>query len=184
MIKINADKQIELRSIQVEDAHELFLVIKENQHYLKKWINWVEFIVKEEDLTRIIETWHNSSVRSEGIHLGVFYQSKIIGMLDFLYIDTMNGKTELACWLSEKYQGRGIMSIATQALVDYSFRELGLHRVEIRAAVENIKSRAIPERLGFVKEGILRHVECLNERYHDHAVYSILEDEWLSGSNK
>lgn len=69
------------------------------------------------------------------------------------------------------------MTRACEALVNFSLRDLGLHRVEIRCAEENVKSRAIPERLGFVKEGFLREVEWLHDHYVDHVVYSKLSGE-------
>ena len=58
--------------------------------------------------------------------------------------------------------------------MDHAFGELGLHRVEIKAAEGNRRSRAIPERLGFEQEGILREAECVDDRYMDLVVYGLL----------
>jgi ribosomal-protein-serine acetyltransferase len=55
---------------------------------------------------------------------------------------------------------------------------LGLNKIEIRARTDNEKSRAIPIRLGFKEESILRQVLYHNDRYYDHVVYGILKDEW------
>jgi hypothetical protein len=51
-------------------------------------------------------------------------------------------------------------------------------RVEIRAAPENARSRAIPERLGFTQEGTLRQVERVGDRYLDNVVYAMLAEDW------
>lgn len=72
------------------------------------------------------------------------------------------------------------MTKAAKALTDYAFQELKLNRVDIRAAEGNSKSRAIPERLGFVCEGRIRQAEWLYDRYADHIVYGMLADEWTS----
>jgi len=45
---------------------------------------------------------------------------------------------------------------------------------------ENKKSRAIPKRLGFKEEGIIRQTEWLYDRFVDHVVYGMLIDEWQS----
>jgi ribosomal-protein-serine acetyltransferase len=59
-------------------------------------------------------------------------------------------------WLAEDYQGRGIMTDCVRMLVDFCFNELDLNRVYITCGFGNKKSRAIPELLGFVQEGILQ----------------------------
>jgi ribosomal-protein-serine acetyltransferase len=63
-------------------------------------------------------------------------------------------------------------------LTDYAFNELKLDKVEIRVAVENKKSRGIPERLGFVSEGCIRQAEWLYDHYVDHIVYGMLAKDW------
>ena len=53
-----------------------------------------------------------------------------------------------------------------------------MNRVEIRCATENVRSRAVPERLGFKLEGILRQSIWRHKRYYDLAMYGILAEEW------
>jgi ribosomal-protein-serine acetyltransferase len=53
--------------------------------------------------------------------------------------------------------------------------------VRLAAATENAKSRAIPERLGFHLDGVLREQERVDGRYVDHAVYTLLRREWRAG---
>lgn len=70
------------------------------------------------------------------------------------------------------------MTEAARALVDHALFVWRLNRVEIRAAVGNERSRAIPERLGFRNEGTLRRVERVGDRYLDCVVYSVLAADW------
>jgi ribosomal-protein-serine acetyltransferase len=63
-------------------------------------------------------------------------------------------------------------------MLDYLFDELGLHRVEIRCGTGNTRSCAIPERLGFTREGVLRQGEWVNDRWVDLVVWGMLEVEW------
>ena len=71
------------------------------------------------------------------------------------------------------------MTRAVRTLVDHAFGVWDLHRVEIQAAVNNHRSRAIPERLGFREEGVLREAERIGDRWNDLAVYAILAPEWV-----
>jgi ribosomal-protein-serine acetyltransferase len=70
------------------------------------------------------------------------------------------------------------MTAACRAVVTEAFEHYGLHRIEIRCATKNHKSRAIPQRLGFVQEGILREAEWLYDHFVDLVVYSMLEQDW------
>ncbi|MNS61051.1 putative ribosomal N-acetyltransferase YdaF [compost metagenome] len=91
---------------------------------------------------------------------------------------SLNRKASIGYWLGSAYQGKGLMTKSCKALIDYSFAELGLNRIEIRAGVGNQKSRSIPERLGFTEEGVIRQAELNEDRYIDHVVYGILASEW------
>ena len=90
------------------------------------------------------------------------------------YADT----AEISLYVREEYQGKGLITKVAKALTDYAFNHLKLNKVEIRAAVENKKSRNIPERLGFVNEGSIRQAEWLYDHFVDHIVYGLLEEEW------
>lgn len=90
-----------------------------------------------------------------------------------------NKSTSIGYWLGERYQGKGIMTKSCKSFIEYAFKELNLNKIEIRCAEQNFRSRAIPERLGFVKEGIIREAEWLNDHFVSHVVYGILAREWL-----
>ena len=70
------------------------------------------------------------------------------------------------------------MTESCKAMTTYGFEALKLHRIEIRCATGNLKSRAIPERLGFVKEGVLRDGEWLYDHFVDLVVYSVVAPDW------
>jgi len=85
-------------------------------------------------------------------------------------------------WLAENAQGKGIMTDCVRAMLDFGFFGQNLNRIYIHAAVPNHKSCAIPERLGFVREGTLQDGECLYGRYFDMALYGMLRRNWVKGA--
>jgi ribosomal-protein-serine acetyltransferase len=116
--------------------------------------------------------------RNDGFGALVVDGETIIGSMGFHRIDWANRATSLGYWLSADRQGAGIMTAAVRALVCHAFTAWELHRVEIDAAVANVRSRAIPERLGFVEEGVRRDGERFGDRYVDLVVYSMLAPDW------
>src|SRR5207248_5553291 len=62
---------------------------------------------------------------------------------------------DVGYWIDAEYEGRGITSRSARALINSVFDELSLTRIELRTSVENKRSRAVAERLGFAYQGIL-----------------------------
>ena len=108
----------------------------------------------------------------------VRHRAEIAGAIGLHTIDAVNRSTSIGYWLDEAHSGRGIMTRACRAVVTAAFRDYGLHRVEIRCATGNYRSCAIPLRLGFVEEGLLRQAGFLCDRWVDLRVFSALEQEW------
>jgi ribosomal-protein-serine acetyltransferase len=128
--------------------------------------------------------WLRQFADGNGFNAGIRYKGKLVGMIGLHAIDRANRKTSIGYYIAEEAQGKGIVTKSVKAILDYVFRELGLNRVEIRCGVHNKKSRAIPERLGFVQEGIIRDGEWLYDHFHDLVVYSMLAKDWLANSEK
>ncbi|WP_412734057.1 GNAT family N-acetyltransferase [Halalkalibacterium halodurans] len=105
-------------------------------------------------------------------------QGNIAGSIGYLFMDWNARKTEIGYWLGDDYVGEGLATLACKQLIDHAFNDLGLRKVEINVATKNSKSKAIPEKLGFKQEGILRNYEYLNGEYHDRVIYGLLKEEW------
>jgi ribosomal-protein-serine acetyltransferase len=115
---------------------------------------------------------------NRGMQLALLVDERIIGVAGFHAIDWTRKSTSIGYWLAAERQGAGTMTAAVCALLDHAFERWGLGRVEIRAGVLNARSRAIPQRLGFREEGVLRSAERIGTRVIDHAVYVMTAREW------
>ena len=80
--------------------------------------------------------------------------------------------------MAEHLQKMGIMTACTKALIRYVYETFDINRVEIQMSTRNPKSKAIPERLGFTQEGVLRSNERLRGEFSDSYVYSLLREEY------
>jgi ribosomal-protein-serine acetyltransferase len=125
-------------------------------------------------ITQAIEQMESN----QGPTAGVWADGRLVGCIGCHPIDWPNRNCSIGYWLAADYVGRGLMTRCCAVLLEYLFGELGLHRVEIRCGTGNRRSRAIPERLGFTREGIARHGQWVNDRWLDLDIWSLLEDEW------
>lgn len=169
-----------LKQLEPSDAAEMFWLTDTNRAYLREWLPWLDYTRHVEDTAHFIAMTINQHNNNQGTHYGIWYRGRMAGTLGVHNLDWINKKTSLGYWLGAQYQGRGLMSMAVETYMDrLIFGSWGMEKVTIQAATGNAKSRAIPERLGFTLEGVLRQNEFLYDHYVDHAVYSMLRSEWL-----
>lgn len=178
MFTLKVDNEIELQLFQIQHAEELFQLVDKNRDFLRTWLPWVDGTTSASDYHNVIPMWLRQFADHNGCNLGIRYQGQLVGSIGFHHIDWSNRQTSIGYFLSEDAEGKGIMTRSVQALLNYAFFELRLNRVEIRCGEGNVKSRAIPERLGFTKEGRIRDGENLYGRYHDLIIYGLLAREW------
>lgn len=178
MFTLKVDHEIELQLFQRHHALLLFQLVEENREHLRKWLPWVDSMVTPYDFESVIPIWLNQIAENSAYNLGIVYKGELVGSIGLHQIDWYNKMASIGYYIAKKAEGRGIISRTVQALINYAFFELGLNRIEIRCGVQNKKSRAIPERLGFVKEGIIRDGEQLYGYFHDLIIYSKLAREW------
>jgi ribosomal-protein-serine acetyltransferase len=149
-----------------------------NRAYLRQWLPWLDRTRQVADTRGFIEGALRQSEANQGFQAVILVGGRIVGLVGFHRIDWANHSTSLGYWLAEAYQGRGLVSASCRALIDHGFAALNLHRIVIACAPANTRSRAIPERLGFVHEGRLRDAEWLYDHYVDHEIYAQLQSEW------
>ena len=179
-MKIKIDDALELRQVQAHEHQEMYELVDQNRIQLREWLPWVDYMSAPGQYVPIIKDWVEMNDAHEALTLGVYYKGELAGMCGFNRIVGLSRRAEIGYWLAEEYTGTGIMTKAVKGLIDYGFSELGLHRIEIIAGVENKKSRKIPERLKFTEEAVMRDYEFLYDHYHDCALYRMLKTDWLT----
>ena len=88
-------------------------------------------------------------------------------------------QAEIGFTLAPAYQGRGYAAEAVRGMLDHLFRVRGLHKVSAEADARNIASARVLERVGFVREGLLRSHTWIKNEWTDDLIYGLLADEWL-----
>jgi len=170
-----------MRSLMVSDAPAVYNVVDRNREYLRTWLPWVDGTDSPDVTENVIASWEKALDDKSDVVLGIFNNGEYVGNIGLHDIKNHKRSSMIGYWLSENRQGSGIITDCVRALMDFAFSALGLNRIYINCAADNIKSRAIPERLGFVQEGILQDCEYLYGIFHDLIVYGIVERNWQRG---
>ncbi|EDY83333.1 acetyltransferase, GNAT family [Verrucomicrobiia bacterium DG1235] len=144
---------------------------------LRQWLPWLDNTLEPKDTRNFISQQLAQFAQSKALHTTLFHHGNIAGVLAFNSIDSSNKTGHIGYWLGADFHGKGIMTECVKDLMEIGEKYFSLQRFEIRCAVENTKSRAIPERLGFKEEGTLRRVEKVNELWYDHVVYGKLTNK-------
>jgi ribosomal-protein-serine acetyltransferase len=172
-VHIPISDELHLRVLEESDAREVHALVEGNRAFLARWMPWAAD-QEIERTTNFIRGTRQRFETGDSFETAVVLDGRIAGCAGFPVIDRVARNAIIGYWLAEEYEGRGLITRAVRALIDHAFGEWQLHRVEIRAAAENLRSRAVPERLGFTQEGVLREAELVGGEYQDLVVYGLL----------
>lgn len=170
-----------MRAIKVEDAEDMFEYAGDDEVTEKlSWPSHASVDVTEKSIKE------NFLSRPEnGIPLGYAIvmkeNNKMIGTCDFWTINGRHNFGEIGYVINKKYWGRGVTTRALKELIKFGFDYLGLERIQIAHATDNIASQRVIEKCDFRLEGHTRHSERRKTgKYADHKIYSILMNEYLN----
>ena len=152
-----------LRSFESGDAPVLHEAISESIEELRRHLWFVPWIAQEQSLAateaRCRAAQANFLLRTDLPYLAFNKDTgRLVGSVGLHRTDWNEPKTEVGYWIRSSEVGKGYATEGVQALVDWALSGLGAIRVELLTMEENLASRAVAERCGFVLEGIHRNV--------------------------
>ena len=171
------DDSITLRAWTEADVNDALEIVLRNRDHLQTFMRWM---TPDYDLAlaqKFIIEGITSRLHQKNLGLAIVRDEELIGSIGFVYFDFDSRKTEIGYWIDKEHQGKGIILRACRVLIDYAFDELKLNRIEIRCSVKNLRSAAVPERLGFKKEAVLRQAEVPRDGLHDFNIYGLLAED-------
>ena len=152
--------QVVVRPYRLGDADELFAAVEESRQHLWPWLPWVTQHQTVED-TRdfILRTQAKWLLREDDLTVGIFEASsgRYLGGSGLHIRGWDVPAFEIGYWIRASAEGHGYVAETVRLLTDFAFTSLGAQRVMIRCDARNIRSAAVAERLGFVREALLRN---------------------------
>ena len=177
------DDHLSLSILSLSDAREIFKLVDENRIYLRKTLPWLDEVNSLDEQISYISHCISDYELYKGIMYSVSSDGDIIGTIGLNSIDYENRSCGVGYWVSEEFAGKGIATRCCSRLIDHCFNDLNLHRFVLEAAIENIASCRVAEKLGLRLEGVIKDREWLYDRFLDANLYAVTKPEWDSSKS-
>ncbi len=103
-----------------------------------------------------------------------FLGDEVAGVFGLAPYDRLNHEISIGYWIRSDLAGRGLATEGAAAVLDFAFEQVGVHRVQLRAAPGNRRSRRVAEKLGFKQEGVARAAGRGSDGRHDLIQFGLL----------
>ena len=141
---------------------------------------WIEEALNDPDIAQFIvgtpppRRWA-SSTGAEFVVTDAGHDEPL-GFVSLRIAEGDPGLAAVGYWLRPEARGRGAATVAVRLIARWAFKELGVQRLELTTAPENVASQHVAERVGFIREGVLRGLTAAtkNNERRDAVIYSLL----------
>ena len=167
-------KEIKIRPYNLDDAYALYEAAKESGADIYQWMPWCHPGYRLAEA----EDWLSLQMKNQAT--GIEYEFAILNQTDFFLggcglneIDWDKKTANLGYWVRSSATGQGVAVRAVGLLADWAFDCTELTHLEIKCAVDNIRSQRVAEKAGAAREGIRPACIEFHAKKHDAVIYSI-----------
>lgn len=174
-------QRVTLRAPAIGDYPQWARLREQSRDFLSPW----EPIWPPDDLTKIafrrrIRRYQREIRSGSSYPFFVFSPDGEILLGGLTLARIQRGVTQsgvLGYWMGAPYAGKGLMSAAVRAVVEFTFDTLHLNRIEAACLPHNAASIRLLEKVGFTREGYARKYLCIEGRWQDHLLYGLVRSD-------
>ena len=158
-------------------ADALFAATDASRETLRRRLPWVDGTKSADDTAAFLRDRCRAQGRRRGMTCLIEHRGEVAGTVGLNTIDPRDRAAEVGYWLADPHVGHGVMTRCVRALLAHTHGPLRLPRAAVRVAVDNARSRAVPERLGLPLEATLANGMVLPDgTASDEALYASVDD--------
>ena len=168
-----------LRPFREGDASALYEAVRESISEVSPWLPWCHENYSIQESREFIGSRELASQGGEWYSFGIFetHGGKFQGGVGINFINRVHQMANLGYWVRTGAAGRGIATRATRLAARFGFEQLGLRRIEIVAAVGNVPSQRVAEKVGARREGVLRNRLLIRGESLDAVLFSLVPED-------
>jgi ribosomal-protein-serine acetyltransferase len=176
------DGTIRLRPYIEEDAQDLYEAVRESLSEMQPWMPWchADYSIEESREWLSMREAARSSGTTHDFRISDTRTGRFLGGTGLNQINALHRNANLGYWIRTSATGQGIAARATRLVARFGFEELKLVRIEIVAAVGNLASQRVAEKVGAVREGVMRKGLMIRDVAHDAVLTSLVEEDMKS----
>lgn len=167
-----------LRPLEPRWAPELLAHMDRGREFIGRFIKLPDAVTDIASSRAFLHGYAEKAATETGSIHGIWTGGTLVGGVLFRTMDVPAGTAEVGCWLEPAAVGKGLVGRAARVIIDWAVEDRGIHRVEWVAAAGNTASIAVAQRLGMVRDGVLRASYLHRGERHDLEVWSVLAPEW------
>jgi ribosomal-protein-serine acetyltransferase len=171
-----------LRPPSPGDGKKVNEAIQESFDELHEWMHWAHSRPTVEESEEFVRLAAAEWILRKELDLRLWDKTtgELIGGAGYHDIDWKVPRLEIGYWVRASRSGQGLITEAVNAMTRYALEVIGVRRVEIRCDKDNLKSRGVPERLGYKLDVIFERNELKPDgSTRDTCVYSRLDTQGL-----
>ncbi|MFB8083564.1 GNAT family N-acetyltransferase [Streptomyces sp. NPDC056013] len=177
------DDGAELRPLEPWQAEEFLAHMDRGRAFIGARNGLPDVVADLESSRAFLRLYAEKAAADSGRIHGIWSDGTLVGAVILRQLDAANGTAEAGCWLEPAGVGRGLVTRAARALIDWAIEVRGIHRVEWVVSSDNEPSIAVARRLGMSRDAVLRGSYPYRGRRHDEEVWSVLAPEWRAAKS-
>jgi RimJ/RimL family protein N-acetyltransferase len=175
-----SDGNIGLRQFTLEDTPSLYTAVHESMKQLSAWMVWAHPNYSMDETQSFVSKCRPGWEKGEQYSFAIvgIQDGQFLGSVGLSAINRAHGFANLGYWVRMGKTGHGVATSATRMAAQFSFKTLGLNRIELLVPIANVASQRVAEKAGAKREGVLRKRLRLNGVAHDALVYSFVQEDF------
>ena len=179
MFTMPVDEQVSLGLVEKRHAGQLFALIDRNRDRHRQWLRWSTTVTDVDGVRERIAALLREYAETGCFCAFILEHGRAVGLIYHAHCDIPNSMVGIAYWIDADSEGRGLVTRAVEAVTRHSIERMGMRRVEIVCDEQNTRSQAIPQRLGFTREGVIRAAYTMPDgRAVNAVIYGMLDTDW------
>ncbi|MEW2521086.1 GNAT family N-acetyltransferase [Actinacidiphila alni] len=168
----------ELGPLEPWQAEEFLAHMDRGREYVGQHIGLADATADLDSARAWLQSYADKTAADAGRLYSIRLDGVLVGGVLFRLFDAKAGTAEVGCWLEPAAAGRGLVTRAARAIIDWAVLERGIHRVEWLVSAANTPSINVAKRLGMTRDGVLRSNYTHRGTRQDTEVWSVLSPEW------